>query len=370
MKTFILSIILFFALLFTQAQSVYSLSGEEAKGIQFNSIENIETQETVLHKNDIMMNSHVNAVRNANIDAPNAKLMASLAFDSNSNTMVYMPMISSYVYFKNLDTQSLDRVDGLKEIHVASCNQGSHFTRMTTAPDGFVYALNNDFSELIQIDPKSQQIRNLGSFPMENRLDKRAKEFWGGDMVADSQNNLIIISAYGLVYKLNIKDKSVEEVGTLENRPDTFTTNGAAVLANGEILVSNSKGAGLYSFDINDLELKKYSESSKPSYDLASPFFIPVSEVIENPELSSLQLYPTIVNQKEINLKSEIDLRNAVVKVFDINSFEVASFKANRLTQGQESSFSLQNLQPNIYIVKVLDASGKELLNQKITVTK
>ncbi len=371
MKTFLLTLILFLALMFTQAQNVYSLSGQGDRAIQFEQIENLQTQKVELSKSDAQMQLHTNAVRNALLDGPNSKLMAALAYDAQSNTLVYMPMISSYVYFRNVDTQSLDRVDALKEIHVAACNQGSQFSRMTMAPNGKAYALNNDFSEMIEIDPVTHQVKNLGAFTVPSNNSKNAKEFWGGDMFADSENNLYVVSAYGSLYKISLENKTVNHLGALENMPEGFTTNGAAVLANGDILVSNAKGEGLYYFHLNDLSLKKYSETSKPSYDLASGFFVPVSseELIADNGFG-LQLYPTVVDQENINLRSDKDLRNMTIQVYDTNSFLVADFKSRKLNAGDETNFNLSHLRPNIYIVKAFDDKGNEVLNQKITVTR
>lgn len=370
MKTIVFSILLFLSLLIFKAQGVYSIQGEGDRAIQFNSIVEINSNQTLLSAQDDFSKFNT-SVRNVNLDAPNSKLMASLAYDAKSNSLIYMPMISSYVYIKKGNKTNLISIDAISEITSVACNQGSQFSRMTMAPDGNAYALSNNFNELIKINPSTHQVENIGAVKVSGIDPFKDKTAWGGDLIADTENNLYAISAQGKVFKIDVKNRSAQLEGNIKNLPENYTTNGAAVLADGRVMVSNAQGKSTYTFDINDLEAKEYNVKVPSSYDLASQFFVNAQPALELANSKNgLQIYPTIIDRKELNVLSDKNLKNVTVRIYDTNSFLVQEFKSQNMYKKLEQNFSLKNIRPNIYIVKIFDKNGAELLSQKVTVTK
>ncbi len=369
MKTILFSIILALSLLFLNGQEVYSLAGEEGKGIQFTGIDEIQSQKSIWEAATDMKSEGL-AFRNERFDAPNSKLVASMAYDAKTQNIIYMPMMSSFVYFKNSKNGKLISIDGIEAISATTCNQGTQFSRMTMAADGMAYTLSNDFQELIQINPKTQQISNLGAVKVAGFDAIKDHSLWGGDMVADSQGNLYVISAKGNVFKISINSMQAQFYGQVQGLAEGYTTNGAAVLANGLIVVSNAKGQGVYTFDLKDLEASRSNLNTRASHDLASAFLIPVSSEEVSIENVGIQIYPTIVRDKSLNVRSDNDHGKLNVQVYDMYAHLVDQFQLDQVKKGDALPLSLQKLRPNIYIVKIMDESGTEVLEQKITVSR
>lgn len=127
---------------------------------------------------------------------------------------------------------------------------------MTTAPDGYMYALNNAGTEFLKIS-ENGTIQNLG--PISQFVEK-AKSFdqetavYGGDMIADAFGNLYVISASQHVFKINPNKLSAEYLGQIKGLPGNYTVNGAAVERDGSILLGTSSQNGFYTLNIDTME--------------------------------------------------------------------------------------------------------------------
>lgn len=369
MKTILFSFLCFVFVSLQAQNNILALAGENEQGINFKGIENISTQKSIFQTSSLgdLKNAQFTYV-NAVYDLPNSKFTASLATDNNGH-VYFMPMISSNIFV--MKNGKINQLVNNNQIHVVTSNEGTFFTRMTLASDQNIYALNNDGSELIQINTANNVVTNLGAVQTKSKESISDKNFgWGGDMIADNRGDLYVISAMAHIFKVNISTLQSEYIGKISGLPNNFTTNGAAVLEDGRILLASSKGNGMYAISLNNLRATPYSQYNTPVYDLASPYFVSSSlqeEVIHT--AAGITLYPTVVSEKKINLISDKNLRNAKVEVYNLSSMKVAEFSVN-LQEKEESNFSLKQLRPNIYIVKVIDSNGLEVLNQKITVVK
>jgi hypothetical protein len=69
---------------------------------------------------------------------------------------------------------------------------------------------------------------------------------WGGDMIADDEGNLYILSSRNSVYKIDVETKAAKLLGYIKGLPQDFTTNGAVVTTEGKVLVSSAVNGNAY----------------------------------------------------------------------------------------------------------------------------
>lgn len=63
---------------------------------------------------------------------------------------------------------------------------------------------------------------------------------WGGDMIADAYNKLYIISANHYVFTLDVETRVAKQIGYITGLPANYSTNGAAVDNDGNIVVASA----------------------------------------------------------------------------------------------------------------------------------
>ncbi len=126
---------------------------------------------------------------------------------------------------------------------------------------------------------------------------------FGGDMVADSDNNFYIFAASGNVFKVSSKELKAKFVGKIAGIPDNYSVNGSAVNAQGKVTIASAKGAPLYEVDLATLQAKQLpGEQNLHIYDLASKYFVNDRASINNKALADLDIYPTRVNEQFVNV--------------------------------------------------------------------
>src|SRR5690606_27099677 len=117
-------------------------------------------------------------------------------------------------------------------------DQATYYARMTTASDGFMYALNNNGSELLKISSNGN-IQNMGGIALIAETGKAMGNetlVYGGDMVADAFGNIYAISASAHVFKINPNNLNAEYLGKIKGLAEGYTVNGAAVMKDGNVL--------------------------------------------------------------------------------------------------------------------------------------
>ncbi len=72
-------------------------------------------------------------------------------------------------------------------------------------------------------------------------------------MIADALGNLYVISASRYVFKVDINTRQATFISTINGIPASFTTNGAAVVADDKLIVSSANSVeGYYEVDMKD----------------------------------------------------------------------------------------------------------------------
>ncbi|MCX8525124.1 T9SS type A sorting domain-containing protein [Chryseobacterium formosus] len=303
--------------------------------------------------------------------------LAALALDSSGNNLVYMPMFSSNIYVLNQKTKEITLVEN-SVARVTSCDINSHITRMTTGYDGNIYAINNAGTQFLQITKKNNQyaVNDLGTIKDDPSNGKNSftemSSGFGGDMIADADNNFFVFSTSGNVFKVSTKELNAKFVGKITGLPETYSVNGAAVNSKGKVVVASAKGAALYELNLENLEAKQLpGEQNLHIYDLASKYFAN-ERVAAVAALANIDVYPTRVDEQNItvNVNDKAVKGNIKVNIFDASGKSVMTTNLSVKDGNLNQQIQLRNLVTGAYIVNIAEESGKILLSKKILVTK
>lgn len=303
--------------------------------------------------------------------------MATLAYDPYNNNLVYMPMFSSNIYVLNAGTKEITLVEN-NTARVTSCDINSHFTRMATGYDGNIYAVNNAGTQFLQISKRGSQyvVNDLGIIKDDASNGKNSfttiETGFGGDMVADADNNFYIFSASGNVFKVSTKELKAKFVGKISGIPDNYSVNGSAVNSKGKVLIASAKGAPLYEVDIHTLQAKPMEgEQNLHIYDLASKYFAN-DKAVSNTVFANLDIYPTRVENHmiNINVNDKSVKGNIRLNVFDLSGKNVMKQNLSVKDGSLNQQVYLKNLVSGAYLINITDDSGKVLLNKKILVSE
>ena len=288
-----------------------------------------------------------------------------MTYDNKNQKLIFIGMYSPDVFTYDFNNQQYTRIYASGRAH-SKCAVQEQFSRMATASNGISYALNNNSTQLIEIQPMQNgfAVRELGAISSDLNLDNH--KFFGGDLIADNAGNLYLISAYAQVIKINPKTMKADFVGVVGGIEKGFTTNGAAVLSDGQVLLSNAQGKGFYTMNLDNLKaVKVQGENNQPVYDLASPYFLKNAETsaVSN---NFVSVYPTKVTERQItvSVNNQIDGMGKI-GIYDMGGNELISSKMNLADALNSKTLTLNNLSPGNYIIKVIDYKGNVLINEK-----
>lgn len=306
-----------------------------------------------------------------------AVTMAALAYDPSNNNLVYMPMFSSNIYFLHPQTKEITLIEN-NVARVSSCDINSHITRMTTGYNGNIYAVNNAGTQFLEISKKDGQyvVNDLGIIKDDASNGKNSftamTTGFGGDMIADADNNFYVFSASGNVFKVLTKELKAKFVGKIAGIPDSYSVNGSAVNAQGKIIIASAKGAPLYEVDLETLQAKEMAgEKGLHVYDLASKYFVN-DKASAASTLANLDIYPTRVDEHYINVHvNNKNVKGSIkLNVFDMAGKNVMNQNLSVRDGALDEKVYLKGLVNGAYIISITDEAGKVILNKKVLVTK
>lgn len=379
--------LLFIGINASAQQDFFALVGKDSPNIIFNDFRaidanNVISGETIFTETSsakVFSQTRNGAVTEDKNTYNNAQAvnMATLAYDTSNNNLVYMPMFSSNIYVLNAKSREITLVEN-NVARVTACDINSHFTRMTTGYDGSIYALNNVGTQFIKISKVGNQysVVDLGTITDDTANAKNSfttmETGFGGDMIADAEGNFYVFSASGNVFKVVTKDLKARFIGKISGIPDSYSVNGSAVNAKGNVVIASAKGGSLYEVDLNTLQAKQLpGEQNLHIYDLASKYFANDKAVSGN-VFANIDIYPTRVDEKliNINVNDKAVKGNIRLNVFDLSGKNVMKHSLSVKEGSLNQQVYLRNLVSGAYLVNITDESGKVLLNKKIVVTE
>ncbi|WP_126653394.1 T9SS type A sorting domain-containing protein [Chryseobacterium aureum] len=302
--------------------------------------------------------------------------LAALAYESSNNNLVYMPMFSSNIYILNPQTKEITLIEN-NTARVTSCDINSHITRMATGYNGNIYAVNNAGTQFLEISKKDGQyvVNDLGIIKDDSSNGKNSftamDTGFGGDMIADSDNNFYVFSASGNVFKVITKDLKAKFVGKIAGIPDNYSVNGSAVNAQGKVVIASAKGGALYEVDLTTLQAKQLpGEQGLHIYDLASKYFVNDKATASN-NFANIDIYPTKVDEHYINIHTTKNIKgNIQLNIFDMSGKNVMTQNLTVKDNSSDERVYLKGLLSGAYMVNITNESGKAIFNKKILVTK
>lgn len=290
-------------------------------------------------------------------DAPTLTMVAAAAYDKKHDKLFFTPMRIGELRWLDLSaapgtpkfytekTQLLNSLD--------LNDEANHITRMDIAADGNGYAITNDGNHLIRFTTGKKTIvtdlgnivdaeSNKGGISIHNKCTS-----WGGDMVADAYGKLYVISANHQVFQVDIDTRIATHLGSITGLPSNYTTNGAAVDADDNIMVSSANSfEGFYKFKMADLAATKIegSDNSYSASDLANG---------------------NLLYQKEADAKRSFNIPS-LAPIAPINTD--ARIFPNPVT-ANEFKVLFDGQKAGQYTVSLTDLSGRGIMNKVVVVS-
>ena len=299
------------------------------------------------------------AEQKGQIANPTALGVAACALDARHNRLYFAPMHFSDIRFLDLDKNEPNFTIAKKNIIPTPAGavyqpEENQITRMVIAADGYGYALTNDANHFIRFTTgKKTVVEDLGSL-IDAESNKGISihnkcSSWGGDMLADAFGKLVIISANHNVYTVDAKTKLTAFTGTITGLPANYTTNGAVVDNDGNMVVSSANVfEGLFKVNFKDLKAERIATADKTfnASDLANGNFL---------------------LQKEADAASRFDVSKSVLP--DFASGSDAKIFPNPAT-GDQFNVLFDRQKTGRYTILLTDLAGRALLSKTVSIGK
>ena len=325
---------------------------------------------------------------------PTATFVAGAAYDRRSDKLFFTPMRMGELRWMDMnvknDAPAFYSVAIPGYVPSGATEESNNITRMVLGADNYGYAVTNDGNHLYRFTTgKKPVVTDLGALvdAEENQgqsVHNRCSS-WGGDMIADAYGKLYIISATRNVFTVDPNTRITTFKGSITGLPANYTTNGAAVDADGNVVLSSATSfEGYYKMNIADLVAKKI-EGSDMIYnasDLASGNLLMQKEADQakrfvfnkamptEGNVSGNLVYPNPVVSNSFNLLLDQTLNgNYTVVISDLAGRALQSEKAGIL-KGQQSYRVNLSKRPikGTYLVKVYDESSNVVLSDKVII--
>jgi hypothetical protein len=384
----------------------YAITDITKEGAGWNVLRKIDLQtgqisDVLLNGLDPKVSVYDAGTRKALAQLPDAKFgtalqhpfstgVAALAFDRRHNRLYFTPMFVDQLRYIDLSSMKVYYVTdkaftGLGNMHN---DEGKIVTRMVINPDGLGYAITNDANTFIQFTTdKNPKITSLGSLvddPSNSGISIHNRcSSYGGDMIADDKGNLYILTARNNVFRVDIATKSAKLIANIKGLAPAFTVNGAAVDADGKILVSSGvDGTAYYTVDPKDWKAVPYTAAAGifRSSDLANSNYLSTTHNA-NTEIALIksaaskfstlvQVYPNPVTNYRFTLEfNKINTGNYTIELNDATGAVVSkrALVINSENQLQAMTLPVSSTK-GVYLVRVLDNNKKAVYEQKIMV--
>lgn len=327
---------------------------------------------------------------------PTALGVAACALDAAHNRLYFAPMHFSDIRFLDLDKAGANFTTVKRNVIALPPTatfqpEENQVTRMVFAADGYGYALTNDGNHFIRFStgkkPVVQDLGNLTDAESNKGISIHNKcTSWGGDMLADAFGKLVIITASHNVFFVEVNSKIATFKGSISGLPANYTTNGAVVDDEGNMVVSSANVFdGLFRVNITDLKAEKIAGTentfnasdlansnflSQKEADAANKFDIPKTVVPRNYDVSDARVYPNPVTNNQFNVLFEDKKAGRyTIQLTDISGRAILS-KVVMIAKGSQVEpirFN-QKIPRGMFLVKVLDENKQLAFSDKVII--
>lgn len=397
---------------FLQAQRVdrfaYAVTDLQGNGSGWNALRMLNTQtgaysEVLLNGTEVKMVAYDAASKQPiGLDArhPAAAMagqgafhtgVAAMAYDKKNQRLYYTPMFIDQLRYIDLKTMKVFYVTSQPFMGIKNDgrDQGKIVTRMVITPDGNGYAITNDGEKFVKFTTgKNLQVTDLGSLvddPANNGVSvHNSCSSYGGDMVADDDGNLYIITAFKNVFKVNIENRVARHVGVIKGLPASFSVNGMVVNDAGKLLVSSAQNADAY-YEVNpkDWKAEIYPTAAGifRSSDMANSNILVTKSTINRPDIAlmqdrvvalddNIQLYPNPVSQNTFAVRfASLQTGNYRIELKDVMGRTILQRRVNVMGSDQSETFNINPASAKgVYMVQVTNEKSKTIFSQKLVV--
>jgi hypothetical protein len=314
---------------------------------------------------------------------PFGGLSAACAYDKSSNRLYFAPLFINQLRYIDLGTKvpavyifENESLSSAKDVDI----EANQMTRMVIAADGNGYVLNNDGSHFVKfttgIMPVVTELGALTDAPENDSISiSDPNTSWGGDMVSDVSGNLYLVTSHNLVFKINIQTRVATYLKEIKGLADGYTTNGAVVNSDGQLLLSSASSiTGYYKVDPSKWEAKIIPSDSSVfnTSDLANENLLFRTQLAavkeEKPEKVSIYPNPVKSNAFKVTFTNK-NSGDYNVQLVDIAGRMISDKVVNVYNSGQVADVKINpSMTRGIYLVKVLSQENKEIYSRKIIV--
>jgi hypothetical protein len=313
--------------------------------------------------------------------------VAAIAYDRKSNRLYYSPMNIDQLHYIDLSTmESFGVPDQFfsKAGKYESKNAGP-INRMVIAPDDYGYTITNDGTHLIRFTTKgSPVLTDLGDLqddPMNKEMTIHSIcANSGGDLVADDDGHLYLVTGSNKVFKVDIASKTATYLATVSGLPQKFTTSGVAVSEDGrQLLVSSSAYSDAYflidpetwnaspSQTTHEIYESGDLANSNPLFtkkDAGSSFFITKSPDNEN----RIRIFPNPVMDDVLSIQfNELPPGHYTIQLASLVGEKVVQQNATVMGQVQTEIMHIPGfIAQGFYYIRILDEKNNVVGTQKL----
>jgi len=329
-------------------------------------------------------------------DYPTSTMVAAAAYDKNSNKLFFFPMRMGELRWvdlnvKNETPQFYSMNSSVLKVAADPRDEANNVTRMVIGADGNGYAITNDGNHLLRFTTgKSPVITDLG-----NLVDAESSKgisihnkcsSWGGDMVADAFGKLYVISANQQVFVVDIESRIATYKGAITGLPAGYTTNAAAVNADGDMVIcSATKFDGYYKVKLSDLAATKIEGSDvkfnasdlagsnlllQKEADAANKFSMADSKLSPLGNSSESKVFPNPVTASYFNVLFDGKKEGTYTIILTDLAGRTLQSKTVNITKGTQTEAVnlLSRPAKGMYMVKVLDESKQTVITEKVMI--
>ncbi len=321
---------------------------------------------------------------------PFSTFSAACAFDKKHNRLYYTPMYVNELRYIDLNAATPKIFYFNDEAFSKAINlsdPANHITRMVIGIDGNGYALTNDGNHLIKFTTgRNPVITDLGAL-QDNASNEKISVHnrctsWGGDMIASADGSLYLVSASHSIFIINPDTRSAKYTGSISGLPSEYSSNGAVIDDNGNLIVSSASSTnGYYSVDMNTWKAEKIPSNGKVfnTSDMANGNIafqnrkkaetLPLltRNLISDKKIS---LYPNPVSEGIFRVSFDNnELGKYEIQLLDLTGRVVVQKSVSVGNKGQVVEVELNKpVSKGTYFVKVLSNSKKAVYANKIII--
>ena len=372
-----------------QSAKIFAVTGDVQGNLNWNAFREVSSADGALKstiytpsaKQPLSYQSMVNRNVAPTLE-PAFTAIAATAYDAKTNRLYYTNMRGNTLNYVDLNEGGLTVVSN----DDAAFNTGDKFkseanivTRMTFGADGAGYALSNDAEHLIRFTTDNKPVisnlgrlidgANNGANSIHNNITS-----WGGDMVGDAFGNLYIVNMHNAVYKVNTHTLVSDYVGVVKGLPEGFTTNGAAVNEDGDLILSSAiYTASYFKVDFTTLTVTSSVKTAGGVYnasDLASANLLYQSKVV-SPALAAINAKVSIYPNPAVGKTFQVQVGGAATDKFvlQVTDLKGKSVYESALTANSLSKINLfKSVGAGVYFLKVTNTAKQTIYNSKVVV--